>query len=313
MAENVWDAATQVSPNVWDEAAKPVKKPNVWDQTAEAGAGYLDKALAMVPETPFWKNDPNAGAYDNALRLFEGMIGPGGPALQTARAALPKLVLGKQLGKPYADVISPEEQEERKPNNVLTKGLDLLQRGQYFSATFADQVATGGVKNLGNALIMAKNEALHPKARTSYSDVIKHVAPDFAKANPVVTEGLGLLGDIYLDPITHFGKVARLLEIPTEAGKKLASKAGMEALKSVRSAILSETLRGIDETAPTILERTGLAKKTAFVREAAKKAEPLMTKFEQPEMAQMGLMGEPSPSKIGIQFDANRAYDIATK
>ena len=93
---------------------------------------------------------------------------------------------------------------------------------------------------LGEAALKGLNDSYGinaPRERQTYADVIKMGAPEFAKEHPLLTEQLGMVGDISHDPLTYLSwdGTAGLKSIDV-AGEKLAmSPLGEQLMKdSVR-------------------------------------------------------------------------------
>jgi hypothetical protein len=132
---------------------------------------------------------------------------------------------------PFAPVaaVAPPPQEE-KPLGILGSVFDILSRGQYASAQFFDSMINDSKATLFSSLNGAVQEAINPKNRLSFSDVIEKYSPEFAEAHPIAKGALGLIGDIALDPTTWltfgYGAVTKL-----GTTGKLLSKVGTSALK----------------------------------------------------------------------------------
>lgn len=118
--------------------------------------------------------------------------------------------------------------------STVSPVLDVLSRGQYASAKFFDSAAYEG-KGIFQSLGLAFNEAIDPKERLSFSDVIKKNYKQFAEENPKATTILGFLGDVALDPTTYLG--VGLVKEGIQIGGKTLSKAGLRSLKIAEEAI----------------------------------------------------------------------------
>lgn len=112
--------------------------------------------------------------------------------------------------------------------STISPVLDVLSRGQYFSAKFFDSSADT-TKGVWDNLKDAWQEAIDPKERLSFSDVIYKRAPKFAAESPNATAILGFLGDIALDPTTYIG--VGLAKKGLQVAGKTLSRTGIEALK----------------------------------------------------------------------------------
>lgn len=120
---------------------------------------------------------------------------------------------------------------DRQPGNFVTNILDVLSRGNYFSATLADGLISGGLNNLPQALSNAASEVIDPQARLSYRDILSRYAPDFTQQHPYVSDLLGLGLDIGLDPTTYIG--AGFGGKAKKVGGLALSDAGQTVLKSL--------------------------------------------------------------------------------
>lgn len=157
--------------------------------------------------------------------------------------------IGSLLGTGLTDIFSygeledgkltPTTAEERKPQNFLTKALDLLQRTQYASATFIDRVAEGGVDAIGKAFTDAVSEAWSPQQRPRFADLIRKHQPVWAEQNPVLTQLFGFGGDIALDPMTYFGTIGEGVKIALGTRTAVLSKPGVKIMEAEKAAALN--------------------------------------------------------------------------
>src|SRR6266545_2251201 len=67
--------------------------------------------------------------------------------------------------------------------STIAPALEFISRPQYASAKFADSLADPS-KSIFDAMLGAFQEFVSPSEKLSYSDVIKHRAPEFAKMYP---------------------------------------------------------------------------------------------------------------------------------
>ncbi len=112
--------------------------------------------------------------------------------------------------------------------STVSPVIDFLSRGQYASAKFFDSSADVS-KGVWQNLKEAWAEAVDPKERLSFSDVIKKRAPKFAVESPNATALLGFLGDVALDPTTYIG--VGLVKEGLQIGGKTLTKAGIKGLQ----------------------------------------------------------------------------------
>jgi hypothetical protein len=106
--------------------------------------------------------------------------------------------------------------------------LDWLQRGQYGSAKFFDILSQDGMLAFGKAMSAGVQEALDPKSRMSFTQIIKRENPGMPD---LAAEVLGFIGDVVLDPTTYitFGGSSFAAKI----APKIIPKTGRFAGKTV--------------------------------------------------------------------------------
>ena len=98
----------------------------------------------------------------------------------------------------------------QKTISTLTPAFDVLARGQYASARFADALADES-KGILDAISEGFNELLPAKwayekqLKPSYSDVIRRRFPEFAADHPTASQLIGFVGDVALDPTSYLG------------------------------------------------------------------------------------------------------------
>lgn len=134
---------------------------------------------------------------------------------------------------------------------LVDQVFDFVSRGQYASAKFSQVLAKDGLAALGTALSAGAQEAIDPKERLSYRDIMH---PDFVKANPVASEILGFMADIVLDPTTYLS-----------FGSKGLIKAGETALSHKGVKVLGKIAKDTEEAA----KLAGVAVSSATARETA--------------------------------------------
>lgn len=123
--------------------------------------------------------------------------------------------------------------------SAIAPVVDFLSRPQYASATFFDGLFEEG-KSVFDLISDSFNELIDPKARLSYSDIIKRRAPEFAKNNPKATAVLGFLGDVALDPTTYLG--VGLAGKGIKVGGKVVTQFGKEVLQKSISDLTGRTV-----------------------------------------------------------------------
>lgn len=169
--------------------------------------------------------------------------------------------LSPELQKLYSAVTSEEkkvkdtEAQSKKPHGFVGHVLDILSRANYASADVAksivDEVKNKGVLNTlakegpgiltGGSLNIAQHhnevwKGLSGKERNTYSDVLKDIDPNM---NKWAALGIGLTGDILLDPTTYIGvgAVKSVVKGSVEGAKGLS-----EAAKAAKVADMAGTL-----------------------------------------------------------------------
>jgi hypothetical protein len=112
--------------------------------------------------------------------------------------------------------------------STISPIIDVLSIGQYASAKFFDAAAYEG-KGIMQSFGLAAQEAIDPKERLSFSDVIKKNYKQFSEENPKATAIMGFLGDVALDPLTYLG--VGLVKEGIQIGGNTLTKAGIKSLK----------------------------------------------------------------------------------
>lgn len=127
----------------------------------------------------------------------------------------------------------PEVQKKEgylgKVVSTISPAIDILSRGQYASAKFFDSFSDES-KDMLDILGDSLKEAISPKERLSFSDVLTKKAPRFAAENPKATAILGFIGDVVLDPTSYLG--VGLAKTGISIGGKVLTKAGEEILQA---------------------------------------------------------------------------------
>jgi len=206
----------------------------------------LAGAFASQPQN----DDPLAGAF------AETPDTPEQAALKGAQSDIANLGPTKALKTSGKSIV-----------DFTGKVLDLLSRGQYASAKVADSLATDGFVALGSALKAGMQEALDPKERLSYSEVMKKHNPEYAAAHPYATEVMGFLADVALDPVTYLtvgtGKAIKVVGEPlSKAGRKaLGMEIASQAKKFAQEGGYSTKLAGeaVSERAVTKIRESAEA------------------------------------------------------
>lgn len=208
-------------------------------------------ALAPIPPPP---ELPGRSFFDE---LLETGIGTIENAILPFRSVIEK---GAGIDLPgVADIFSygekstepPSTPAQREPHGFVGKSLDILQRTQFFSAKFADELLDQGVAGAGNALIEAYGELVSPKERLRYADLIRKYAPEFAEANPFTTQLLGFGGDVNFDPLTYMDFLGGFIKMPLGAKSIMLNKRGLKALETQQVLALKtiENTRRVAEAA----------------------------------------------------------------
>lgn len=119
---------------------------------------------------------------------------------------------------------------------------DILSRGNYASADVAKAAAKGDVTGIPNAFW----QGLSGQDKSTYADVINQVDPN---APPWVKGGLGLAGDIALDPTTYIGGglISKLGKLGKAGKAAEAGKALETTTASKQWALTPEQLRALTE------------------------------------------------------------------
>lgn len=128
--------------------------------------------------------------------------------------------------------------------STISPILNFISRPSFGSAKFADTLLSDG-KGILDALGAGIAETFagtyfnpdQKQERPSYSDVINHQFPEFAKDNPIATQVLGFIGDIALDPTTYIGTGI------VKSGVKLGSKVLTRSAEEVLAKGLTSTSR----------------------------------------------------------------------
>lgn len=176
------------------------------------------------------------------------------------------------------------KEEPTNPFTALFSGtIDLLSRGNYASARFADGLANRS-EGILNTLYSAGKELVAPEERLSYSDVIKRYDPEFAKNHPYATSTLGFIGDVALDPTTYLG--VGLFGDGIKVGGKILSKTARTVIDDSIKLLATDAIdagkfiKGSAEVEQLIAKRTqdiaqvgkslGLDTNAAFLEQANK-------------------------------------------
>lgn len=145
--------------------------------------------------------------------------------------------------------ISEQEKIKREPKGFISGALDFLARGQYASAAVANTLVearnrdgiTGAIGSLTTAVRQGIAEVIDPELRLSYSDVLRNIAPDIAKDNPISTEVVGFIFDVALDPATYLTAGAGLgVKIGTAFGHRVLTKSGAKVYRKVSQKMLAK-------------------------------------------------------------------------
>jgi hypothetical protein len=136
-------------------------------------------------------------------------------------------------------------QEARRPKTFVGKFFDIIQRGGFASAAFADTVLNN--PSPANALTTGAKRALRelvtPVERLGYADVIRSHFPDFAAANPTTTEVIGAAGNIFLDPTTYLSLGGGgVVKIGTNIGVKALNRAGKKKMTALAAEIMEKEM-----------------------------------------------------------------------
>lgn len=190
---------------------------------------------------------------------------------------------------------------------------EFLSRPQYASAKFFDGLFEEG-KSIFDLISDSFNELVDPKAKLSYSDIIKKRAPEFARNNPISTNVIGFLGDIALDPTTYLG--VGLAGKGVKIGSKVATKFGLEVLERTEQNILGRAaITAIDSGLRADVAKAAQRGIASTIEEVApskikKELDLLKTQFAD----EMQALGIPDiQSNIGGKFGKKPSTELAMK
>lgn len=147
-----------------------------------------------------------------------------------------------QINLPFQPEMPDEQPAQGWGGAVLSTiapALEFISRPQYASAKFADSLADPS-KTIFEAMLGSFQEFVSPTEKLSYSDVIKHRAPEFAKMYPKSTSILGFLGDVAFDPTTYLG--IGFARQGLTVGRKVLTEFGVEALGRIEADLAKQTV-----------------------------------------------------------------------
>jgi hypothetical protein len=164
--------------------------------------------------------------------------------------------------------------------STIAPALDVLSRPSYAVNRFIAEYQKPEGKLL-DAVASAFTELFttDPKQRykLSYSDVIRQKDPEFAYNNPTLTQILGFIGDVALDPTTYLGFGTLTKGFKTSAG--LLNKPATSLLKEYTEQI-SRKIFTVDDTGKVIELVQSLPKVTKKADKTKKLAEAFLKRVE---------------------------------